>query len=417
MFMLAWKHLISRKRQTTLTLLGILFGSTAFVVISGFFLGFQGFLLDQLVNNDAHVRVSAREDFLEERSLDREFFPEADRVFWRVPPSGAKNSLKIDNPIGWYDLLSEDPRVVAYSPQLAVDVIFTKGPIFRNGRLIGCESRRQMAVTNIRKYMVEGSFEETELGGNRVVLGDGIMKKIGALVGDTILVSQGQGDSVPFKIVGRFLTGVKTMDDSLGYAHLDDAQALAGRPDEVTDIAIRLRDFQTARGIAAGWTPLMPDKVESWDQINASFLNVFKIQNATRYLVIAVILLVAGFGIYNILHIVVTQKQREIAILRSMGFEQSDVLRLFLYQGLILGAIGSATGLVFGFLCSLGLERVPFGGGPLGAGSGYLEISFEPWIYARAFFFGLSCAALASFLPARSAGRLTPIEIIRSGTE
>lgn len=417
MFFLAWKHLISRKRQTMFILLGIFFGSAAFVVITGIFLGFQSYLLDQLVNNDAHVRVTSREDFLEAHSLDKAMFPDAVSVQWRVPPSGSKSEVRIENPLGWYTVLSNDTRVVSYSPQMMVDVIFTKGPISHNGRVIGCDADKQTKVTNIKNYMKEGNFEDIDIGGNRIVLGDGLMKKIGALVGDTILVSSGEGPLTPFKIVGRFLTGVRPTDDATGFSSLQDAQTIASLPNQVTDIAIRLSDFQISRRLADDWSVLMPDKVQSWDEINANILNVFTIQNAIRYLVISVILIVAGFGIYNVLSVIVQQKQREIAILRAIGFEPMDVQMLFLYQGLILGVVGAIAGVLIGYFISLGLERIPFSGGPMGGGAGHLVVSFDRLIYIRSFFFGLLCALLASYLPARAAGRMTPIEIIRSGAE
>jgi lipoprotein-releasing system permease protein len=179
---------------------------------------------------------------------------------------------------------------------------------------------------------------------------------------------------------------------------------------------VRLRDFSHAAEIATTWATITGDKVQSWDQINANFFSIFKIQNTMRYLMIAVILVVAGFGIYNVLNMTVTQKRKEIAILRSMGFETSDIIFLFFSQGLILGFLGGLIGLVIGYWICLYLQTVPFGGGPLG-GAGYLQISIKPAIYLQAMGLAVFSASLASILPARAAGKMTPIEIIRSGTD
>ena len=165
------------------------------------------------------------------------------------------------------------------------------------------------------------------------------------------------------------------------------------------------------------WSALSPEKVESWDQQNANLFSVFALQDAIRFLSIGAIMIVAGFGIYNVLNMTVVQKRRDIAILRSMGYSSGDVVWLFFSQGLILGLSGVALGLGFGYLLGLYLQTVPFGSSPLGRGAGHLLISFNPAIYLQAALHAMTATLLASVLPARAAGKLAPIEIIRAGTE
>ncbi len=419
MIFLAVRHLVARKKQTTLTLLGIVFGSMAFVAISGFMLGFQYFLLDQLINNDAHIRISAREDRVERGVAGRDLYPKIEKnglVSWVVEPSGTRSNPKIENPKGWGEILLKDPRVEAYSPQFSAQVLFSVGAIAANGKLIGSEPNMQVRVTNIRNYIKSGKFEDISSGGNRIIAGTGLLKKLGSADGATIFVSNGRDKPVPFKVIGTFETGGRMIDDTTAFGALIDVQNLAGQPNEINNMAVRLFDFNRARDTAHDWQPLGPDKIESWDEINAAFLNVFRIQDAMRYMMIATILLVAGFGIYNILNVVVTQKKKEIAILRSIGYEPGDILQLFFLQGIILGVVGSVIGLILGYIACLGLERMSFGGGPMGGGT-MMMVSFEPMIYVRAFLFGSTASAFASLMPARSAGKLTPIEIIRSGAE
>ncbi len=419
MLFLAIRHLVARKKQTTLTLLGIVFGSMAFVAISGFMLGFQYFLLDQLINNDAHIRISAREDRVDHEVANKDLYSKLDKnglVSWVVDPSGTRSNPKIENPQGWAEILKKDPRVEAYSPQFSAQVLFSVGAIAANGKLIGSEPDMQVRVTNIQSYIKSGRFEDISSGGNRIIVGTGLLKKLGSGDGSTIFVSNGRDKPVPFKVIGTFETGGRQIDDTTAFGALIDVQKLAGQPNEINNMAVRLIDFNRARETAHDWQPLSPDKVESWDEINAAFLNVFRIQDAMRYMMIATILLVAGFGIYNILNVVVTQKKKEIAILRSIGYEPSDILQLFFLQGIILGVVGSIIGLILGYVACLGIEQISFGGGPMGGGT-MMKVSFDPMIYLRAFLFGSLAAAFASLMPARSAGRLTPIDIIRSGAE
>ncbi len=419
MFFLALRHLTSRKRQTFLTLMGIVLGSCGYVVVSGFMLGFQEYLIDQLVNNDAHVRVYAREDFLTEHGLDGSFFGQSgpSHVFWAVPPAGRKNSAQIQNPEGWYKRLSADPRVVAYSPQLTTQVIVTRAGASLSGRLVGVEAVRQVRVTNVAEYMTAGKFTDIAGGGNRIMVGEEFLAKLGGRVGDSVLVANGLVAPIPFKIMGSFRTGVKSLDEGTFYSALADVQRINMTPSQVNEIAIRLVDATQAREIARSLGFKVDERVKSWDEINQSFLNVFRIQDMVRYMMVVSILIVAGFGIYNILNMVVSQKRKEIAILRSMGFDSRDILSLFFIQGVILGIVGGLLGLLIGYGICVWLETMPAFSGPMGSSQGHLQVSFSSRIY----WYGLSLAffssAFASLLPARAAGKMTPIDIIRAGAE
>jgi lipoprotein-releasing system permease protein len=423
MMFLALRHLVSRKKQTILTLLGIVFGATAFVAISGFMLGFQYFLLDQLINNDAHIRISAREDKVT-RVLAEKYLYNIDAnnkaanllIAWENDPSGIRSNPKIENPQAWADILLQAPQVEAYSIQLSTKALFTSGAASATGSVIGSIPESQVRVTNIEKYVKEGRFTDLSRGGNRILIGSGLAQKLGATNGSTIQITNSKGIQVPFKVIGYFESGNRMLDETTAFGYLVDVQRLADQVSEINNIAVKLKDFNQARNVAHDWAKLLPDQVQSWDEINAAFLNVFQIQDATRYLMIAVILLVAGFGIYNILNVVVSQKKKEIAILRSMGYESQDILELFFLQGIILGVTGSLIGLVLGYISCLGLAQLTFGGGPMGGGA-KMMVSFDPTIYLRAFVFGTLSSAIASILPARSAGQLTPIDIIRSGAE
>ena len=129
-------------------------------------------------------------------------------------------------------------------------------------------------------------------------------------------------------------------------------------------------------------------------------------------------MLVAGFGIYNVLMMTVTQKMKDIAILQTMGYESWEVRMLFLFQGLILGFVGAALGLIAGYFVCRYLQTLPFGARP-GATrpAGHLSIALSFAIYFQAAALSIFSALVASYLPARSAARFTPIEIIRGGAE
>lgn len=183
MFFLAIRYLLARRRQTLLTLLGIFFGTAAYVTISGFMLGFREYLIDQLINTSPHVYIEVRDNFYKEHELDTVFYPSlenkngsAKSLIWLAPPTGGNTSHMLENPEGWYTLLKNDPRVLAFSPQLTTPVVFSNGQTVASANLTGCDPKEQVRVTNIGEDMVSGSFADLSAGGNRLVVGEEVRK-------------------------------------------------------------------------------------------------------------------------------------------------------------------------------------------------------------------------------------------------
>lgn len=415
LYLLALRHLWSRPRQTVLIFLGVTFGSVAFVTISGFFDGFQGFLVDQLVNNDAHIKITAPEEVVTDQSLDSAFFGGKEvHAFWHTSPSGRRTYPQIRDFQNWVQILNGDPRVEAFSSHLTTQAnILQKGQIVPVS-IVGMLPYQIERVTTLKEYVTEGDLQSLATGGGKLLLGEGVMTRLGAKVGQSVLLEVSGHKAMPFKIAGRFSTGIQALDDGRVYGYLPEVQLASGRLGQVNEIAVRLFAYSDAHHIASSWASFSEDKVLSWDQISANFLSIFKLQDALRVLVIFAITIVAGFGVYNVLNMVVNQKKKEIAILRSMGYRSGHIVRLFLTQGLLVGFAGGLTGVILGFLACLYLETIPFSGGPMG-NLGHLRISFAPGIYLSAMALSLCSATIAGLLPARAAGKLTPIEIIRSG--
>lgn len=412
MFFLATMQLISRKKQTLLTLLGIVLGTAAYIAISGMMMGFQTFMIDQLVNNDSHVRVSAREESLNSDSLNSILFEEHQFVHWIKPPSGRKDNAYILSPGNWFDRLEKDERVKALSQQVVVQGLASYGKVSVGVSIVGSIPERQKGVSNIEKYMLEGAFTDIGSGGNRIAVGDALLAKLGATRGEVVQLSSGKGEPQPFKIVSVFHLGSKIVDESKIFASLSDIQKLNKTPSRITDIAIRLKDLDTAAEFASTYNAMSTEKVQSWDQSNEGILSVFKTQDIVRNSMTISILIVAGFGIFNILSLAVSHKRREIAILRSIGFEPGDIIRLFFTQGAILGILGGLIGVILGFLTCVLMSKIETSANR-SFGGGYMIISFDKMIYIKGLILALISSCFAGYFPAKSAGKLEPIEIIR----
>lgn len=413
MIFIALRQLWARKRQTILTLMGVMLGAAAYIAISGILLGFREYLLDQMVNNDAHVRISAKARLVEDTSFDHVFSRPNEKLFWIVPPSGRKDSQKIDNVQEWVSRLREDSNVEAYAPQLNVTVLYRKGKVTQNGRVMGIIPSMQTRVSMLEKYVLKGTLRELAENGQKIMLGEGLRENLGLRYGDSITVINSRGDRYQLKVSGSFSIGNRQIDESLAYVSINTAQSIAGSPGQISDIAVRLRDVKKSYAKAQEWANDESAKVQSWEQINASILDVFQVQDMTRYMMSAIILIVAGFGIYNILSIVINQKKREIAIMRSIGYESTDILTIFMTQGMLLGFAGGVLGVLLGYLICWRLSFVTFSSPMIKAKTTTMMVSFNYIIYVYGFLMALISTTVASFLPALKAGKMSPIDIIR----
>ncbi len=413
MLFLAIRQLLARPRQTLLALLGITLGTAAFLTISGLMLGFRQLFINQLINSTAHVSISVREEPVTEHSLDSFFFPDA-LVHWLSPPTEKDQSPHLEYPQGWFETLDQDPDVQAYAPQLTAQVLLARTKLSRPTHLVGVNAVQQARSTDIESDMIAGNFNDLNRGGFQVVLGSGLAEKLGVRLRDTINVVDTKGQAYPVKVIGLFQTGINEIDDGTAYAPLFYVQQINQTPGEISQIIVRLKDPAKAGEKAEQWAALSREKVQSWDQANASFTNVFKMQDMVRFILIFVILVVASFGIYNILNMMVMQKRGEIAILRSMGYDQGDITRLFLLQGVALGAMGGLWGMVLGTLFCLYLQTIQISGA-----AGIIQVShiliawkFPNYIYG--FTMAFLSGVLSGYFPARTASRLSPIDILRA---
>jgi lipoprotein-releasing system permease protein len=247
---------------------------------------------------------------------------------------------------------------------------------------------------------------------NSVILSEALLEKLGAKVGDTLLAQGLSGQQEPLKVVGSFSSGNRNADLMTVYAPIQLSQRLAGQPGQVGRIMVRLFDLDQADSVAHELSKfsvgLAKDKVESWSQANANFFQVTRVQDLTRAFITWGVVLVAAFGIYNVLSIIVTQKRKEVAILRALGFESRQILSLFLIQGLALGLVGAALGVLVGHgifsAVTAYFQTLNFG---------RFSFSLGLSIYIQGFVMSVCSALLASYIPAKNAAKLTPIEIIR----
>ncbi len=403
---------MARKKQTFLILSGISLATLIYIAISGVQLGMRRYIFEQLLNNTAHVLISGSEQDILESDVTSALFGSNEFVRWISPPSGKREEAHLQNYSGWYVRLSADPDVLDFSPRFSANVLISNGKFNAPANLTGIIPEKQARITSIEKYMRNGSFNALATGGNHIVLGSELAKRLGVRLDQFVSVNGGRGVTRPFKIVGIVHYGNKPLDESIAFASLHNVQAVTKNQGRVTQIAVALLDPDNASKIASDWKLTSKDQVDDWKVANKAFMEMINVQDISRYIITFAILAVAAFGIYNVLTIMITQKRREIAILQAIGYGPRRILSLILYQGLALGISGGLVGLVLGFAMCKWIESIDLGL-EIG-GVNHLWLSYDLDIYVTAFITANVSTVIASILPAWSASRLTPMDIIRS---
>jgi lipoprotein-releasing system permease protein len=282
-------------------------------------------------------------------------------------------------------------------------------------QLSGVVPDKMKSVTTIEEKMVAGSLDALAANPNGIIIGQGLIDKFNLHLGSVLSVVAGDGQSRPLRVVGIFRTGNSSYDEGQAFVLLKRAQSLFGRENRINRVIIQLDDPYAAQSMARTIEGGVGYKSVSWIEASEDILSLLLIRNIVMYSVVSAILVVASFGIYNTISTIVLEKTRDIAIMKSMGFHARDVRRIFLLQGLIVGAIGSVVGVLLGIGLMKVLAQIEIR--PPGIVEiVHLPLWWGPEQYVLAAAFAMASCVAASWLPARRGGRVHPVDILRGAT-
>jgi lipoprotein-releasing system permease protein len=397
-----------RRRQTVVSVSGVALGVAFFIAIAALMRGFQTYFISQIIDVAPHVTVK------DETRLPPAQAAELALRGGAVQVHGVKPRDRIRGIRAAGDKLTmlEAMEGVAAAPVLQGQALLRYGSRDVSAVIIGVDPARHGRVSNIEKDMVAGRLEDLRSTANAVIIGDGLAWKLGVALGDSISAVSPAGVALSMKVVGLFRTGIQAVDQGQAFALLKVNQVLQDRPNVVNQLLLRLADVTRAEPLARQIEARFGDRTESWEEQNANILTVFVIQNAIMYSVVGAIVLVASFGIYNIISTVVFEKTRDIAILKSLGFTEGDIQRLFLVQGVIAGILGAIVGCLLGALMVEALAQVRFGL-ETPAGNDRFILARDWRVYVAASLFAVFAAGIAAVIPARRASRLDPVQVVR----
>ena len=405
---IALRYLRAKRKQafisviTAISIAGVGIGVMALILVLGVMTGFTSDLREKILGTNSHIVISA-------------------------PGTMLKDYSTIMNRI------STVPDVVASTPFIICQVMISTGSSVSGAVMRGVDIATAPQVIDLPKDLVEGklefleqeidSTEGTKLPG--IIIGKELARSLGVYPGTTVTVISPTGLLSPsgmtprwkkFMVVGIFESGMYEYDTSIVYVSNTTAQNFLKMADEVSGIEIRVRDiYKTSRTVSALRQILDPSlQVRDWKEMHRNLYSALKLEKTAMFVILTLIILVAAFSIVATLIMMVTEKHKEIAILKAMGATQGAIQRIFMLQGVIIGSIGTLLGLIMGFVIAYLQNR-------------YQIVSLSKDVYyipaltvkisAVDVCWVAGCAVLISFLatmyPSRQAAALDPAEALR----
>ena len=405
------RYLLTHLRQSLVCIAGVTISVMMFITMTAMMNGFTDKFIIETVESSGHITIhdeprETRTPILERFYKD----PNALLVVEGVKPRDKIEKIK--NPEGLLATLRRMPGIVAVAPQVSGDLIATYGTKTMSLAVIGVDPEATTRVTTIGTKVVEGDFARLKTAADGVVIGSGVSDVLGAKVDDIITLSSPTGGLTTAKVVGIFSTGVTPVDYSRGYMLINDAQTLLNKKNIINEITLRTDDYTKAQAYATQIESMSGYKTESWQESNANFLKIFRIQTIITYFITGALLVVAAFGVLNILIMAVLERVNDIAILKSFGLSRGDITQVYVFQGLVIGLIGASVGLVLGKLAVEGLRRIPIQMEGLVKAEGLL-MSEHLSSYITAFVAAIIVTLIAAVYPARRAAKYDPVDVIR----
>ena len=409
---IAKTHLLSKIKQTATAALGVTFGIGAYITLVCFMTGLNAMLDDLILNQTPHIHIYNEIEPSKKQPIALyDEFNNSLNVVHSIKPKLSQK--KIHNALPIINYLEDNENVVGALPQIKTQIFYIAGSIELGGNLTGINPLHEARLFNMGDYIVEGSAKSLQNTDNGILLGIGIAKKMSLKVGDRVQVSPINGGVFPLKIVGFYQSGIADIDAIQSFTNIKTVQRILGKSKNyITDINVKLNDISRAEVLSSAIEKQFKLKAIDIKTANAQFETGTSIRNLITYAVSITLLIVAGFGIYNILNMLIYEKMNDIAILKATGFSGKDVQLIFMSQAMIIGFIGGTLGLLIGLGLASFINTIPFQTEALPTVETY-PINLNPLFFVIGFSFAMVSTFLAGYLPSKKAKKIDPVKIIR----
>ena len=324
--------------NSLISMIGIGVGVWALIVVLSVMNGFQKEVRERILGVASHVQLSGADGRLADwRAVERE--------------------------------AAKHPRVLATAPYVNAQAMLAAGPAVRGALIRGIDPAAEDKVADIGRHMRQGRLEQLRPGEFGIVLGADLARMLGAVPGDKIAVVAPQGLVTPagviprlkqFTVTGVFEAGIVDADSALALVHLGDAQVLYQMGASVSGVRLKLDDLFAARTVAREVLAGLPQNVYAtdWTRSHANFFRAVEIEKRMMFIILALIILVAAINIISTLVVAVADKQADIAILRTFGAASGSVMQIFIVQGMVIGVVGTAAGVLTGIVTALNIDVI-----------------------------------------------------------
>ncbi|HEV2804075.1 MAG TPA: ABC transporter permease [Chthoniobacterales bacterium] len=406
---IALRFLRHRKRSFILSLSGVVFGVAIFICTQAQTQGFAKNFIDSTLGSNGALLLRSR------------FQNAAGGLL--VPPKNVRNPEQPRRHS--LDGISNAPEIMRVSRQFA-DVAscsaVLRGTVnaragFDNATvdLFGIDATQHLQTTNLSQQITAGSLDDFRNNPNAVIIGTRLADALQVTPGDVIQILSPGGEYRRFAIAATARSGVGVVDAVRVYCHVRVAQALLKKPFAASMIVYKLRDPDRAPAVARAFETLFQHETQSWQDREEGNLQLFLTIRMSAAITVSLIILLAGFGIFNVLTMSVLAKLKEIAILRSMGYRSSDISAIFLWQGAMIAAAGSIIGCGAGALLTWGVSKIPIEIRGLLYANHFL-VAWDWHHYLWATILAIIATFIASYVPARRAALLPPVETLRGSS-
>jgi len=390
-FHIAVRFLLAKKRAMLMSLSGIVFGVGFFIITQAQTAGFEQFFTHTALATDGSLHV---EDRLQNSQDNlRKYIP------------GVQFPGQITNALKQFE------NIAAISPVLRGNVDLDSNSRIQPAQIFGINLEDFLAVSDLGHQIIRGSLDSFRTDPKGIIIGAMLAARANLVVGAPVVLNQA-GRSARYRVEAIFESGVEHVDKERVIVHLPEARAILAQPFGVTYLQANLRDNTRAAAEAPHMTEVLGQAVVPWQEREKIWLDVFRALRASSALTVSTIILISGLGMFNTLAMIVLEKTKEIAILRSMGYTRQDIAQIFLLQGALVLGVGSALGCALGAGGTWLVANIPLRIRGVFS-TDHFVVAWSPWHYFWALIAATVVVFIASWIPARRAARLEPGDIIR----
>ncbi|MEJ6621218.1 MAG: FtsX-like permease family protein [Opitutae bacterium] len=406
---LALRYVFSRRRAMCMSLVGIVFGISFFIVTQAQTSGFQAFFIKTILGTNGAIRISDR--FQDMDGIVRKVLDDGEVKFVFKSRKDSRYVEGIDYPNKLRDALKYFKSVSGVS-----EIIETNGVLDSESRthpvqVHGLRIEDHVMVSNIENQLLQGSVEIFKTDQMGLLVGHRIAERMRLQIGDRVNLMGGT-QNFQLRVSGIFETGVSEIDKKRVYMDLATVRSFSGKRFGGSVFQISLADPEVATEIASQIQQTLGHRTISWQEREKVWLDVFNVLRISSAITVSSILLLSGLGMFNVFAIMVIEKTRDIAILRSMGFTPRDVSAIFLWQGAIVLTAGIVIGSAVGFLATYGISKIPLRIRGVFTADSFV-VNWDVNHYLWAIIIATIFVSFASWIPARRAARVEPAKIIR----